>query len=178
LRAIPDKFGGVIAMGASVVVLFFLPWLDQAKVKSIRYRGWMFKTAIGLFVIAFISLGILGMMPVSPVAILLARIFTVIYFAFFLLMPLYTKYDKTKPVPSRVTDNKDGFFISTLKKVIVTLCITKMIHIGSMEINVQVPHKAGALAVVSDAKYAIMQWIDCVKNTIKNVRSSDRKSSD
>jgi ubiquinol-cytochrome c reductase cytochrome b subunit len=172
LRAIPDKFGGVIAMGASVVILFLLPWLDQAKVKSIRYRGWMFKTAIGLFVVAFISLGFLGMMPVSPVAILMARIFTIIYFAFFLLMPIYTRYDKTKPVPSRVTEAKECLFVSTLKRAIATLCVTKTISVGSLSINIPVPTKSGAIAVINDAKYAITQWIGCVKSAIKNVKSS------
>ena len=176
LRAIPDKFGGVIAMGASVFVLFLLPWLDQAKVKSIRYRGVLFKTAIALFVIAFLGLGYLGMQPVSPVAIFFARLFTIIYFAFFLLMPVYTRYDKTKPVPSRVTENKAGIICSTLKKLFTTLCITKTIHVGSSELNIQVPYKAGVSAVFRDMKFAITHWIDSVKNAIKNVKSSGNSS--
>jgi ubiquinol-cytochrome c reductase cytochrome b subunit len=176
LRAIPDKFGGVIAMGASVFVLFLMPWLDQAKVKSIRYRGCIFKTAIGLFVIAFLGLGYLGLQPVSPVAILMARIFTIIYFAFFLLMPIYTRYDKTKPVPSRLTESKDGFVISPLKKIFRTLCVTKTIRLGSMDIDFPVPYKAGASAVIRDIKNAIAHWIGCVKGAIKNVKSSGKSS--
>ena len=103
LRAVPDKLGGAILMGLSVVIPLFLPWLDRAKVKSIRYRGWIYKTALSLFAISFISLGILGVLPAEGVYILLARIFGVLYFGFFILMPYYTRIDKTKPVPDRVT---------------------------------------------------------------------------
>ena len=102
LRAVPDKLGGVILIGGAMILLFFLPWLDRSPVKSIRYRGWMFKTALTLFVISFIVLGYLGTQPATGVYTMLARIFTVIYFAFFFLMPIYTKLDKTKPVPERV----------------------------------------------------------------------------
>jgi ubiquinol-cytochrome c reductase cytochrome b subunit len=102
LRAVPDKLGGVILMGGAMILLFFLPWLDRSPVKSIRYRGWMFKTALTLFVISFIVLGYLGTQPATGVYTMLARIFSVIYFAFFLLMPIYTKLDKAKPVPERV----------------------------------------------------------------------------
>ena len=104
LRAVPDKFLGVVAMGASIMVLFLLPWLDRSPVKSIRYKGWIFKFALFLFVISFIGLGYLGMQPPTPMGTLFARIFSAIYFAFFLLMPWYSSIDKTKPVPERVTD--------------------------------------------------------------------------
>jgi ubiquinol-cytochrome c reductase cytochrome b subunit len=103
LRAIPDKLFGVTAMVAAIVVLFFIPWLDRSPVKSIRYRGWKFKLALGLFVVSFVALGYLGTVHVTPVTTLLARIFSVVYFMFFILMPIYTKLDKTKPVPERVT---------------------------------------------------------------------------
>jgi ubiquinol-cytochrome c reductase cytochrome b subunit len=97
------KFLGVVLMGAAVVVFAFLPWLDRSKVKSIRYRGPLFKWAVAIFVVAFVVLGWLGMQPSTPVKTLLAQIFTTIYFLFFLLMPIYTRIDKTKPVPERVT---------------------------------------------------------------------------
>jgi ubiquinol-cytochrome c reductase cytochrome b subunit len=103
LRAIPDKFAGVIGMGGAIVVLFLLPWLDRNPVRSIRYRGGIYKKALALFVISFIALGYLGTQPATPVATNVARVFTVIYFGFFLLMPLYTRWEKTKPVPERVT---------------------------------------------------------------------------
>jgi ubiquinol-cytochrome c reductase cytochrome b subunit len=107
LRAIPtmfaSQFPGVLAMGASIVVLFFLPWLDRSPVKSIRYRGSMYKTALALFVISFVILGYLGTQPPGGMYTVVAQICTVVYFAFFLLMPWYTKYDRTYPVPERVT---------------------------------------------------------------------------
>ncbi|KHD07203.1 cytochrome B [Candidatus Thiomargarita nelsonii] len=104
LRAVPDKFFGVMGMGGAIVVLFFLPWLDRSPVKSIRYKGWIFKSALALFVISFFGLGYLGMQTVTPTTTLFAQIFSVIYFAFFLLMPWYSKWDETKPEPERVTD--------------------------------------------------------------------------
>ena len=108
LRAVPpmlgSQFPGVAAMGVAVLIFFLLPWLDRSPVKSIRYRGPKFKIALTLFVIAFIGLGWLGIKPVTPLYTLMSQIFTVVYFAFFLLMPWYTKNDKTKPVPERVTD--------------------------------------------------------------------------
>lgn len=103
LRAIPNKLMGVLAMGAAILFLFLLPWLDKCPVRSIRYRGWMCKTALISFAVSFIALGILGAMTISPERILLARIFTVVYFAFFALMPFYTRWDRTKPLPERVT---------------------------------------------------------------------------
>ena len=103
LRAVPDKLGGVILMIAAVLLPLFLPWLDRAKVKSIRYRGWIYKLALTLFVISFVLLGWLGTQPASGTYVLMARIAAVVYFGFFLLMPYYTRIDKTKPVPQRVT---------------------------------------------------------------------------
>ncbi len=102
LRAIPNKLLGVIAMGAAIGVFFILPWLDRSPVKSIRYRGFLYKTALGLFVISFLVLGYLGSKPPSPILTLLAQIMSFIYFSFFLLMPIYTRLDKTKPVPQRL----------------------------------------------------------------------------
>ena len=102
LRAIPDKLTGVIAMGSSVVIMVFLPWLDRSKVKSVRYRGPIFKLALTLFVISFIGLGYLGTVPVSPVHNDFARVFAAVYFGFFLLMPWYTSIEKTRPVPERI----------------------------------------------------------------------------
>jgi ubiquinol-cytochrome c reductase cytochrome b subunit len=102
LRAVPDKLWGAILMAAAVLLPVFLPWLDRARVKSIRYRGWIYKSALACFVISFLVLGWLGTMPAEGVYVMSARIFSAIYFAFFLLMPYYTAVDKTKPVPDRV----------------------------------------------------------------------------
>ena len=102
LRAVPDKLWGFILFGLSVLLPLFLPWLDRARVKSIRYRGWIYKSALSMFVVTFLVLGWLGTMPAEPAYVLAARIFAVLYFAFFILMPYYTVIDKTKPVPERV----------------------------------------------------------------------------
>ena len=107
LRAIPSFFGtqvwGVLGMGAAVVLIALLPWLDKSPVKSIRYRGPIFKTMLVLFIISFIGLGILGALPATDVRTIFARVFSIIYFAFFLGMPFYTKMDKDRAVPTRVT---------------------------------------------------------------------------
>ncbi|MFN7782379.1 MAG: cytochrome b [Lysobacterales bacterium] len=103
LRAVPDKLAGVIIMGGAVMILFLLPWLDRSPVRSVRYRGLLSKVLIGIFVVAFVSLAWLGLQSGSEMQTLMARIFTIYYFAFFLLMPLWTRWDSYKPVPERVT---------------------------------------------------------------------------
>jgi ubiquinol-cytochrome c reductase cytochrome b subunit len=103
LRAVPSKPLGAALMGVAVVLFVFLPWLDRGKVRSIRYRGPLFKFFLYSFAISFLALGYLGLQPPTPAYTLAARVFTVVYFAYFLLMPWYTSIDKTKPVPTRVT---------------------------------------------------------------------------
>jgi ubiquinol-cytochrome c reductase cytochrome b subunit len=108
LRAVPSiagsAFPGVVAMFASILIMFFLPWLDRSPVKSIRYKGMFYKVMLWLFVIDFIILGYLGTQPTTDLYKLMAQIGTIYYFAFFLLMPIYSKLDNTKPVPERVTE--------------------------------------------------------------------------
>ncbi len=103
LRAVPDKLLGVIAMGSAIAVLFVLPWLDRSPVKSWRYKGWISRSFIWVFSVAFVLLTWLGTQPATDINTLMARVAGTIYFAFFLLMPIYTKLEKTKPVPERVT---------------------------------------------------------------------------
>ncbi len=98
------KVWGVILMFLAILLFFFLPWLDRSPVKSIRYRGWMYKLALAVFIVAFLALGYVGTKPAEGLYKLIAQIGTVLYFAFFLLMPWYTTYDKTKPVPERVVE--------------------------------------------------------------------------
>ncbi len=102
LRAVPSKLFGVILMGAAVVLPAFLPWLDKSPVKSVRYKGMITRIALGAFVVSFLALGYLGIQPATDLYTALARFFTAIYFAFFLLMPVWSKMDDTKPVPERV----------------------------------------------------------------------------
>ncbi|AIN62075.1 MULTISPECIES: cytochrome bc complex cytochrome b subunit [Pseudomonas] len=103
LRAVPDKLFGVIAMGAAIAVLFVLPWLDRSPVRSMRYKGWLSKIWLLVFCVAFVILGVLGVLAPTPGRTLLSQVCTVLYFAYFLLMPFYTRLEKTKPVPERVT---------------------------------------------------------------------------
>ena len=103
LRAVPDKLMGVAAMGAAIAVLFVLPWLDRSPVRSWRYKGWMSRTFILVFAVAFVLLTWLGTQPTNELNTFLARASSFIYFGFFLLMPFYTRMEKTKPVPERVT---------------------------------------------------------------------------
>ena len=103
LRAIPDKFMGVMAMGAAIALLFVLPWLDRSPVRSMRYKGWLSRLWLLVFCVAFVALGFLGMEVPTPELTLLARVCTVLYFAYFLLMPFYTRLEHARPVPERVT---------------------------------------------------------------------------
>ena len=100
---IDAKVWGVVLMGLAVMVFFLLPWLDVSPVKSIRYKGPLFKTALAVFVITFLVLGYYGTQPVTDTGTFLSQFFTLLYFAFFALMPWYSKMDRTKPVPERVT---------------------------------------------------------------------------
>lgn len=97
------KVWGVLLMGGSILMFFLLPWLDRSPVKSIRYKGPIYKWALTIFTISFFVLGYLGTQKPEGLNLLIAQICSVLYFAFFLLMPWYSKIDKTKPVPERVT---------------------------------------------------------------------------
>ncbi|MCK4706305.1 MAG: cytochrome b N-terminal domain-containing protein [Gammaproteobacteria bacterium] len=103
LRAVPDKLMGVGAMGAAIVVLFFLPWIDRCKVKSIRYRSNIYKANLVIFAVTFVVLGWLAMQPVTDTITSLSRLFTFLYFAFFGVLFVTSKNENTKPVPDRVT---------------------------------------------------------------------------
>lgn len=103
LRAVPDKLLGVIMMGLSIVVLFLLPWLDRCKVRSVRYRSTLHKLNIAQFVVCFIILGVLGVLPSTPTLTLIAQLCTLGYFGFFVLLFFYSKNENTKPLPERVT---------------------------------------------------------------------------
>jgi ubiquinol-cytochrome c reductase cytochrome b subunit len=103
LRAVPSKGLGAFLMAMAIVLLFFLPWLDRCKVKSIRYRGWTYKVALTTFAISFVALGYLGLQPATDTFVSITRVFTILYFSYFVFMPIYTQFEKTKPVPERVT---------------------------------------------------------------------------
>ena len=120
LRAVPplfnSQFPGVMVMGLATMILLLLPWLDRGRALSIRYRGPYYKWALTLFVVAFLILGYLGTettnvwgqfgdwLGKADVATVVARVCTLVYFLFFILMPWYTARDRTLPVPSRIAD--------------------------------------------------------------------------
>lgn len=102
LRAVPDKLMGVCAMGLAIAIVFVLPWLDRSPVKSMRYKGWLSRAALALFCVAFVALGYLGMQPATAATTWAARVCMVLYFGYFLAMPLYTRREITWPVPDRI----------------------------------------------------------------------------
>ena len=103
LRAIPDPLFGAIAMFAAIIALALLPWIDRGKVRSVRYRCELHRWNLVMFCISFVVLGVLGVLPATPTYALLSQIFSFTYFAFFGLLWLYSKNEKTKPLPVRLT---------------------------------------------------------------------------
>jgi ubiquinol-cytochrome c reductase cytochrome b subunit len=103
LRAVPNQRMGALLMGLAVFVFFLVPWLDQCKVKSMRYKPFISKLALAVFAVSFVALGYLGLQPAEGLYVALARIFTVLYFGFFILMPIYSRMGTPKPEPTRVT---------------------------------------------------------------------------
>jgi ubiquinol-cytochrome c reductase cytochrome b subunit len=102
-RLLDPKVWGVMLMGLATLIFFLLPWLDRSPVKSIRYKGPLFRTALGTFVVVFLVLGYYGTQPVTAVGTFVSQVCTLLYFAFFLLMPWYSSIDRTTPEPARVT---------------------------------------------------------------------------
>jgi ubiquinol-cytochrome c reductase cytochrome b subunit len=103
LRAVPNQRLGALLMLLAVLSFLFLPWLDRSPVRSIRYKGRLSRFFLAMFALSFVALGYLGLRPAEPTYVLLARLFTVFYFAFFWLMPLYTRVERVKAPPERVT---------------------------------------------------------------------------
>ena len=103
LRVYDAKFWGVVIMGGTVVILGFMPWLDHSPVKSIRYRPGWHKLVYAVFLINFVILGIIGTKAPSPVLNIISQVGTLIYLAFFLFMPIWSRLGTFKKVPDRVT---------------------------------------------------------------------------
>lgn len=102
LRAVPNKLMGVMVMFFSIAIIFLIPWLDKSPVRSIRYKGRWSKFSITMLAISFLILGFLGTEVVTPMKLLIARVCTVFYFAFFLLMPIYSRFEAHQDVPERI----------------------------------------------------------------------------
>ena len=100
---IDAKLWGLIVMFAAILIPAALPWLDKSPVKSMRYKGTISRVMLGLLVVSFFVLGYLGVKSPTYERTLMAQIGTLIYFSYFVLMPWYTRVEKTKPEPERVT---------------------------------------------------------------------------
>lgn len=135
LRAIPSFWGtqvwGVLGMGAAVALIFLLPWLDPYPVRSVRYRPKIFSYAVGVFVIAFVGLGILGALPPTDLRTLISRILTVLYFAFFFGLPWFGKIGAPKELPKRLTQNTPRriglFWCFTLSLLVLAYLFAKFV---------------------------------------------------
>jgi ubiquinol-cytochrome c reductase cytochrome b subunit len=103
LRAVPDQRWGAVLMLLSIVSFLFLPWLDRSAARSMRYKGWFSRAALAAFAVSFIALGYLGLQPAETRFVVMARVCAIFYFAFFWLMPIYSKMERVKIVPDRLT---------------------------------------------------------------------------
>jgi ubiquinol-cytochrome c reductase cytochrome b subunit len=143
LRAVPDKFWGFVFFALSVVIPFLLPWLDRSPAKSWRYRGNITKVMLVLFVASFLILGVLGVKAPTPARTVLAQICSVFYFAFFLLMPIWSSLDKTKPVPERVTMGEGGIgFWGSMGGLALILVLT---FVPLKVVGAESSHSCGAI---------------------------------
>ena len=103
LFGVPAKFWGLVVMAGAIIIPAFLPWLDRSPVRSIRYKGLASRVMLGVLIVSFFILGYLGTKAPTDGRTALAQICTVLYFAYFMLMPWYTRVEKCKPEPERVT---------------------------------------------------------------------------
>jgi ubiquinol-cytochrome c reductase cytochrome b subunit len=143
LRAVPDKLLGFIAFAASVAILFILPWVDRSPVKSMRYKGTFSRVALIVFSAAFIILGVLGVKAPTPARTFLAQVCSVLYFAYFLAMPIWTSIEKTKPEPARVTmDGGLGFW----KTVGVFIALALMVILPLKAVGAEAAFDCGSMA--------------------------------
>ena len=143
LRAVPDKLMGFIIMAAAIAILFVLPWLDRSPVKSIRYKGNISRVAILIFAASFVILGVLGIKAPNDARTDLAQICTVLYFAYFIGMPFWTRFEKTKPEPERITmDGGMGFW----RAMGVLGIVAALILIPLKAVGAESSHDCGTIA--------------------------------
>ncbi len=103
---IDAKLWGLVVMAGAIIIVFFLPWLDKSPVNSLRYKGQASKVMLMLFAISFIVLGILGTKPADWAPFWVAPAFTIVYFSYFFAMPIYTRIEKTRPLPARIGEHR------------------------------------------------------------------------
>lgn len=150
LRAVTFSIGpltakllGFMVMAAAVAILFVLPWLDRSPVKSIRYKGNISRVAVVVFAASFVILGVLGIKAPTPARTGLAQFCTLLYFAYFIAMPFWTRFEKTKVEPERVTmDGGMGFWRALgVLGIVIALIVIPLKAVGS-----EATHDCGAIA--------------------------------
>jgi ubiquinol-cytochrome c reductase cytochrome b/c1 subunit len=136
LRSIPNKLAGVVAMFGAIIILAFLPWLDNAKTRSSKYRP-MAKQFFWVFVVVCIGLGYLGAQPPEGIYVIVGRILTFCYFAYFLiLLPLLSRIEKPRPVPNSIADDvlaKSGGKSATMASAVIALLVAGGLFAGSVQ---------------------------------------------
>ncbi|MDB9734715.1 cytochrome b N-terminal domain-containing protein [Porticoccaceae bacterium] len=136
LRAVPDKLGGFIVMAAAIAILYVLPWLDRSPVRSIRYKGAFSRVALLVLAAVFIILGYLGVKAPTEGRTILTQICTALYFSYFIGIYFWTKIEKTKPEPDRITmDGGMGFAKTFGAVLIVALMVIIPIKVVGAESN-------------------------------------------
>lgn len=144
LFGVDAKFWGMLVMFGAIAILFVLPWLDKSPVRSMRYKGTYSRVALLMFLVSFFILGVLGTQSVSPAKTLLAQLMTLVYFAFFIAMPWYTRKEKTAQPPERVTGRfitipqLIGSILLLIFLVVVPLMLTNTAH--AAEANLDLEH--------------------------------------
>ena len=136
LRSIPNKLAGVVGMFGAIIILAFLPWLDSARTRSSKYRP-LAKQFFWIFVIVCIGLGYLGAQPPEGIYVIVGRILTFLYFAYFLiLLPLLSRIEKPRPVPNSIADDvlaKSGGKRATMASAVIALLVAGGLFAGSMQ---------------------------------------------
>jgi ubiquinol-cytochrome c reductase cytochrome b subunit len=171
LRAVPDPLGGFITMAGAIAILFVLPWLDRSPVRSMRYKGVVSRVAILIFVACFIILGYLGVKSPTPARGLLTQICTVLYFAYFIGMFFWTRLERTKPEPDRITtDGGMGFWGSMGALLVVVLLVVVPLKVvgaesgkscGDIDCDHFDPQLANKASLQNGAKLAVNYCMGC-----------------
>lgn len=165
-----SKFLGLIAMGAAIAILFVLPWLDKSPVKSLRYKGTFSRVALIVFAAAFVILGYLGVQSPTPGRTILAQICTILYFAYFIGMPFWTRREKTQPEPERVRMKGlplhlvlGGFALFAILVVVPIKAVGAESHFecGSIPCDSMEPDLTNKASLQRGAKYFINYCMGC-----------------
>ena len=171
LRAVPNAFGGFMVMAAAIAILFVLPWLDRSPVRSIRYKGQFSRVALMVLAAIFIILGYLGVKAPTPARTLLSQFCTVLYFGYFIGIYFWTRIEKTKPEPDRITMDGGLGFSRTLGAVLIVAAMVvipiKVVgaesnySCGTIDCDPFEPQLSNDASLQSGAKLAVNYCMGC-----------------